>query len=70
MLNGLLRKELLDLFIGLQPFERRLDDAVEEESKVDKEHETDNLECLERLPAETERDDPDEEGTAGINGGA
>lgn len=69
MFNRLLRQQLLHL-ADAEEFERRLDDAVEQESKVDEQAEADDLEPLERLPAEAERDDPDEERAARVDGGA
>jgi hypothetical protein len=69
MLNRLFRQELLHLSHA-EELERRLNDAVEEEGEVHQESETDNLQPLERLPAEAERDHPDEQGTAGVDGGA
>jgi len=70
MLNRLLGQKLLHLLLNLQELDRRLDDAVEQKGKVHEECETDDLEPLERLPAEAERDDPDEERTARVNRGA
>lgn len=70
MLHGLLGQQLLHLLLGPQEFEGRLDDAVEQEGEVDEQGETGNLQPLERLPAEAERDDPDEEGPAGVDGRA
>lgn len=70
MLNRLLGKQLLDLFLGLEELERRLDDAVEQEGEVHQEHEAHHLEPLEGLPAEAQGHDPDEEGAAGVDGRA
>ena len=69
MLDGLLGQQLLDL-LDAEEGEGRLDDAVEQEGEVDKQHEAGDLQPLERLPAEAERDDPDEEGAARVDGGA
>ena len=69
MLDRLLGKQLLDL-LDAEEGKGRLDDAVEQESKVDEQHEAGDLQPLERLPAEAERDDPDEEGAARVDGGA
>lgn len=70
MLDGLLGKKLLDFLIDLEELEGRLDNAIEKEGEVDEEAETDDLQPLERLPAEAERNDPDEKGTAGVDGGS
>jgi len=70
MLHRLLGQQLLHLLLGLQELKGRLDDAVEQEGEVDEEGEAGHLQPLERLPAEAERDDPDEEGPAGVNGRA
>jgi hypothetical protein len=44
MFDGLLRQQFLDLLIGhLQEIKRRLDNAVEQECKVHKQGETDDL---------------------------
>jgi hypothetical protein len=44
MFDGLLRQQLLDLFIGdLQELKGRLDNAVEQEGKVHKQGEPDDL---------------------------
>ncbi len=69
MLDRLFREQLLNL-LDAQALERGLDDAVEEESEVDEQGEAEDLQPLESLPAEAERDDPDEEGAAGVDGGA
>ena|SRR5690349_12426568 len=66
MLNRLLRKQLLDL-PDTEELKRRLNNAVEEESEVNEQGEAYNLQPLERLPAETERNDPNEEGSACID---
>lgn len=49
---------------GLQ---RGLDNIVEEERSVDEESEADDLKPFESLPAQAERDEPDEEGAAGVD---
>lgn len=67
VLHRFLGQQLLDLFIDLEEFERRLDDAVEEEGEVDQESETKHLQPFESLPAESERNYPDKEGPAGID---
>ena len=59
VLDRILGQQLLDL-VHLEKLKRRLHDAVEQKGEVDEQHETDNLQPLERLPAEAERDDPDE----------
>lgn len=68
--HRLLGEQLLDLLLGPQELERRLDDAVEQEGEVDEQGEAEDLQPLERLPAEAERDDPDEERPAGVDGRA
>jgi hypothetical protein len=70
VLNRLLRQQLLDLLLRLEAPERRPDDTVEEEGEVHEEGEADDLEPLERLPAEAEGDHPDEEGAARVDGRA
>lgn len=70
MLYGLLGQQFLHILLGLEEFEGRGNDAVEEEGEVDQQDEPDNLKPLERLPAETERDDPNKECTASVNGRA
>ena len=67
MLDGFLREKLFDLLIWAEELQRGLYNAVEEESKVDKQRETHDLEPLEGFPAQTERDDPNEQGTAAID---
>ena len=68
VLDRLLREKLLNLVAGAEAPQGRLNDAVEEERGIDEHGETHNLQRLERLPAEAERDDPDEERPAGVNG--
>lgn len=70
MLDRFFGEQLLDLLPGAQELERGLDDAVEEEGEVDEEREAGDLQPLEGLPAEAERDHPDEEGAAAVDGGA
>lgn len=70
MFHGLLGQQLLYLLLGPQELKGRLDDAVEQEGEVDEEGEAKDLQPLESLPAEAERDDPDEERPAGIDGRA
>lgn len=74
MLDGFLGQQRLSnglvLFINLQRLEGRLDDAVEHKRRVHKDCEAEHLEPLEALPAKAERDDPDEEGSACVNGGS
>lgn len=67
MLNRLLRQQLVNLLVHTKCLERRLDNAIEEEGKVDQKGETDNLEPLERLPAQTEGDDPDEQCSTSVD---
>ena len=66
----LLQKSLL----RLQPLasrharlERRSNDVVEQERAVDEHRESDDLEPLEGFPAETKRNEPDEERAAGVD---
>src|SRR6478735_9024631 len=69
VLNGLLRQELLDLFIwDSEELQRRLNDTVAQEGEVNKQGETDNLEPLESLPAQAKGDHPDEQGSASVDG--
>lgn len=70
MFYGLLGQQLLNILIGPQELKGRLDDAVEQEGEVDQQGEAKDLQPLECLPAEAERDDPDEEGPAGVDGRA
>lgn len=69
MLDRLLRQQLLDRLPRLEELERRLYQAVEQEGKVHQQGKSDYLQPLERLPAESERDDPDEQRTARVDGG-
>lgn len=70
VLNGILGEELFEFARGAQKLKGRLDDAVEDKGGVDEEAETYNLQPLEAFPAKTKRDDPDEQGSAGVDGGA
>ena len=70
VLNGILGEELLEFSRGAQKLKGRLDDAVEHKGGVHEEAETYNLQPLEGLPAKTQRHDPDEQGSAGVDGGA
>lgn len=67
MLNWLLREKFLNL-VHLEKLERRLNNPVEQERKVDEQDKANNLQPLERLPAKTERDNPDEQGAASVDG--
>jgi hypothetical protein len=69
MLNRILREKDLALSpVARQAgLERGLDNVIEQECSVDEECKADNLEPLEGLPAQAERDKPDEEGTAGVD---
>ena len=69
VLDRLLRQQLLNL-LDLEKLKGRLDNAVEEEGKVDEKDEAHHLQPLECLPAQTERDQPYEQGAAGIDGRA
>lgn len=66
VLHRVLRQERL-----WPPLHARLkrwpDQVVEQERAVYQQCETEHLEPLERLPSQTERHDPDEECTAGID---
>lgn len=66
MFNRLLRQQLLDL-LHTQKLERRLHEAVEQESEIHQHGKADDLQPLERLPTEAERDDPDEERAARVD---
>lgn len=67
MLNRLLWEELLNLLLSPEEFKRRLDNAIEQEGEINQQNKPDDLQPLERFPAQTEGDDPDEEGPAGID---
>lgn len=67
VLNRLLGKKLFDLLLHPQEFKRGLDDAVEQEGEVHKQGESENLEPLERLPAQAKRNDPNEQSPASVN---
>jgi len=72
MLNRLLRQQLLPP-LPVSPhasLQRRPHDIIEQKSPVDKQGEAEDLQRLERLPAQSEGDDPDEEGAAGVDCGA
>ena len=70
MLDRFLGEQFLNLTPRLQELERGLDDAVEEEGEVDEENKSYYLQPLKSLPAKTQRNEPDEESTAGVNGRA
>lgn len=53
-----------------QRLQRRPHNVVEEERAVDEQREADDLQPLEGFPAQAQRDDPDEEGSAGVDCGA
>jgi hypothetical protein len=58
VLDGFLRQKLLNLFVwDLEEFERRLDNAIEQEGEVHKQSKADNLK-------------PDEQGSAGVDSGS
>ena len=46
---------------------RRVDDLVEQSSSPNEQRETDDLQPLEGLPAQSQRDEPDEERAAGVD---
>jgi hypothetical protein len=69
MLNWLLRQEFLRFPLNTS-LEWRPHQIIEQESSVDKQRKTENLKPLERLPAESERDHPDEERAASVDGRA
>jgi hypothetical protein len=71
VLDGFLRQKLLNLFVwDLEEFERRLDNAIEQEGEVHKQSKADNLKPFEGLPAQSQRDNPDEQGSAGVDSGS
>lgn len=70
MFNGLLREKLLDFAARTQELERRLHNAVEQESEIYEQRKACYLQPLESLPAKAERDNPDEKGPACVDGGA
>lgn len=51
-----------------EPLERRPDHAVEDKGRVHEKGESHYLEPLEGLPAKEQRDDPDEERSARVDG--
>ena len=69
VLDWLLGKQDLALALASRQtsLEWRPNDIVEQESAVNEQREADDLEPLERLPAETQRDQPDKEGTGGVD---
>lgn len=70
MLDGLLGQQFLHILFGLEEVKGRGDDAVEEEGEVHQQDEPDDLKPLEGLPAKAERDNPDKQCTAGVDGRA
>lgn len=68
MLDGLLGQQFLHMLLGLEELKGRRNDAVEDESEVHQQDESDNLKPLERLPAEAKRDNPNKECTASVDG--
>ena len=58
--NRLMRQERLRFLTRAEERKGGLDDAVEQEGEIDKEHKAEDLEPLKCLPAEAERHDPDE----------
>ena len=69
MLDRIFGQELLMRSLNAR-LERRAYKIVEYECAVHKQCETEDLQPFECLPAQTQRDDPDEERTAGIDGRA
>lgn len=68
MLNGILGEQLLNFLIFTQELEGWLDNAVEDKGKVHQEGETQDLEPLECFPAQAQGDNPNEQGSACIDG--
>lgn len=56
------------LATGETGLQGRTDDIVEQECTVNEASKTDNLKPFERFPAQPQRDEPDEQSAAGING--
>lgn len=65
--DGFLRKQFLHFLVNTQTRQRRLYDPIEYKSRVNQHSKADDLEKLECLPTKTQRDNPDEERSAGIN---
>jgi hypothetical protein len=68
-LNCLFREELFFLLRYETPPQWRPDQPIEEERPVDQHDEPQHLQPLERLPAQEQRGDPDEQRSAGVNSG-
>lgn len=69
MLNGAFGKQHLSFspVTRQASLDRRTDNVIEHKGSIDKKRETDNLEPFEGLPAESKRDNPNEERAAGVN---
>lgn len=52
---------------GQTSLEWRTNDVVEQEGTINQQPEAGNLEPLEGLPSQTQRDKPDEKGSAGVD---
>lgn len=70
MLDRFFRKKLLSFCVGAQKFKRWLHEAIEQKGRINQQSKSGNLQPLERFPAKAERNDPDEERSASVNGGA
>ena len=69
VLDGVLREQRLRLPLHAC-LQRRPDQVVEQERSVHQERKAQHLKPLERLPTKAQREDPDEERAAGVDGGA
>lgn len=69
MLNRLLPQQdfTLSPMTRETSLQRGLHNIIEQESSVDEKPETNDLEPFERLPAQAEGDEPDEEGATGVD---
>jgi hypothetical protein len=68
MLNWLLRQKLWRLFTGSKELKGWLHQTVEEKGRIDEKYEANHLKPLERLPAQPQRDEPDEKCPACVDG--
>lgn len=70
MFDGFFREKLLSFCVGTQKFKWWLHEAVEQKGRIDQQSKSSNLQPLERFPSKAKRNDPDEERSASVNGGA
>ena len=69
MLNRFLRQKLL-VIPDNATLKWWTDQSIEKEGSIDQQSETEDLQPLERFPSQEEGDDPDEQCSAGIDGGS